>query len=237
MQANATVAARSGSTMDQDQQVRGSAPETQPAATPAAGPAPAAAPGGDIAGLPGYAAQRQATQPPGTGYSGQRAAVAPAGLGRATVTTPALNVRDKPAVQGTRIGVARQGDALPVTANADGWLGVRFMDGIGFVAKPYTKVVADPAAAPALERTQRKGLPNIKKPKERKTKDRGRPCHRDHHECNENAADLVDHDVLRVRIRIRDSLVSPGSPSDQPYEGQGVKETIPSRKENKKKTE
>ena len=73
------------------------------------------------------------------------------------MTTSALNVRDKPAVEGTRIGVARQGDALPVTADADGWLGVRFMDGIGFVSKPYTKVVADagatagpaPAATPA----------------------------------------------------------------------------------------
>lgn len=133
-----------GQAMFRDPQLRDTAPQAQPAATPA--PAPAAAP--DLSGVAGYAAQKQATQPPGTGYAAQKAALAPAGLGKATVTTAALNVRAQPSVAGARLGVAHQGDVLPVAQDADGWLGVRFLDGIGFVAKPYVKVVADAAAAP-----------------------------------------------------------------------------------------
>ena len=114
---------------------------------PQAPPAPAAEHAPELSGVAGYSAQKQATQPPGNGYASQRAAVAPAVLGKATVTASALNVRAQAAVAGAKLGVAHQGDVLAVTADLPGWLGVRFIDGVGFVAKPYVRFAAEAGAA------------------------------------------------------------------------------------------
>ncbi|MCF6283345.1 MAG: N-acetylmuramidase domain-containing protein [Candidatus Polarisedimenticolaceae bacterium] len=56
------------------------------------------------------------------------------------VTTSILNVRDRPAISGARLGTLHRGSLLNIRSQQNRWLEIEFNDGFGFVSQRYVQL-------------------------------------------------------------------------------------------------